>query len=174
MIKSIIGDVSMDFYLLDHEATFKELEKFNYPNQRVGVIAHIVNEKGEVLLQQRGIKARDENGLYEDIGGGFEPDLDINFKAAVIREIKEEAGTNLTLEIGDSIGICHFYKHSINWIFIIYFVRYLSGDFQIMETEKCNGYRFFSYDEALKSDLVTESCKFLIESIKENYLHDRS
>ena len=68
----------MQFYSLNHEASFEDLKKFNYPNQKIGVIAHIENENGEILLQQRGVKSRDENGLYEDIGGKVEPE-DINF-----------------------------------------------------------------------------------------------
>ena len=59
----------MNFYLLNHEAAYEDIRKFNLPNQKVGVIAHIENSKGEILLQQRGEKSRDENGLYEDIGG---------------------------------------------------------------------------------------------------------
>jgi len=78
----------MEFYELYHEANIEEIESFNYQNQRIGVIAHIENELGNILLQQRGIKSRDENGLYEDVGGGFDKG-DKNFKSAIIREIKE-------------------------------------------------------------------------------------
>lgn len=157
----------MNLYLLDHEATFDDLEKFNYPNQKIGVIAHIENEDGEILLQQRGVKSRDENGLFEDIGGKVEPE-DIDFKSAIIREIKEEAGDNLDLAINDSIGIYHNYKNGINWIFVIYFIKHLGGDFQVMETDKCVGYKFFKYDDAINSNLVTESCKYLTKSIKDD------
>ena len=59
----------MDFYKLDHEATMEDINNFKYNNQKIGVIVHIENEKGEILLQQRGIKSRDENGLFEDVGG---------------------------------------------------------------------------------------------------------
>lgn len=88
----------MTFYPIDHEVIFADIKKFEYPNQKVGVIAHIENDKGEILLQQRGVKSRDENGLYEDIGGKVDPD-DITFKDAIIREIKEEAGDNINLII---------------------------------------------------------------------------
>ena len=155
----------MDFHLLDHEATFEDIEKFNYPNQKIGVIAHIENENGEILLQQRGIKSRDENGLYEDIGGKVEPE-DVDFKSAIIREIKEEAGDNLDLMFDNSCGIYHCHKKDIHWIFVVYFVKYLEGEFQVMEIDKCMEYRFFSYDDALDSELVTESCKYLIKSIQ--------
>ena len=155
----------MHFYSLDHEASFEDLRKFNYPNQKIGVIAHIENKDGEILLQQRGVKSRDENGLYEDIGGKVESG-DVNFLSAIKREIKEEAGVEINLVFSDSIGIYHCYKNDINWIFVIYFVKYIDGNFKIMEKDKCTDYHFFKYDEAINSELVTESCKYLIKSIK--------
>ncbi len=155
----------MQFYNLDHEATLEDLKKFNYPNQKIGVIAHIENQYGEILLQQRGMKSRDENGLYEDIGGKVERE-DVNFLSAIKREVEEEAGDEINLSFSDSIGIYHCYKNNINWIFVIYFVKYIDGNFKIMEPLKCTDYRFFEYDEAIKSELVTESCKYLIKSIK--------
>lgn len=155
----------MHFYSLDHEASFEDLKKFNYPNQKIGVIAHIENQYGEILLQQRGMKSRDENGLYEDIGGKVERE-DVNFLSAIKREVEEEAGDEINLSFSDSIGIYHCYKNNINWIFVIYFVKYIDGNFKIMEPLKCTDYRFFEYDEAIKSELVTESCKYLIKSIK--------
>ena len=155
----------MNFYLLDHEATFEDIKKFNYPNQKIGIIAHIENNNGEILLQQRGAKSRDENGLYEDIGGKFDSD-DISFKSAIIREVIEEAGDNIKLEYSDSIGIYHCYKNNINWIFIIYFVKYIDGDIKIMEPDKCIGYKFFEYDDLINSEFVTESCKYLTKNIK--------
>ena len=158
----------MHFYSLDHEASFEDLRKFNYPNQKIGVIAHIENKDGEILLQQRGVKSRDENGLYEDIGGKVESG-DVNFLSAIKREIKEEAGVEINLVFSDSIGIYHCYKNDINWIFVIYFVKYIDGNFKIMEKDKCTDYHFFKYDEAINSALVTECCKYLIKSIKCNY-----
>lgn len=36
----------MHFYKLDHEATWDDIKNFNYPNQKLGVIAHIQNKGG--------------------------------------------------------------------------------------------------------------------------------
>ena len=55
------------FYKFDREITFNDIKKFNYPNQRIGVIIHIENDEGKILLQQRGPKSSDEQGLYEDV-----------------------------------------------------------------------------------------------------------
>ena len=34
-----------------------------------------------------------------------------------------------------------------------------------MEPEKCMGYKFFTYEEAVNSNLVSKSCRFLINAI---------
>lgn len=158
----------MKFYLVDYELSFEDIEKFEYPNQKIGVIVHIENNKGEILLQQRGVKSSDENGLYEAIGGKVDSD-DATFKDAIIREIKEEAGEEINLKFSNSIGIYHCKKNNINWIFIIYFAKYINGKIKIMEPDKCIEYKFFSYNEALTSSKVAESCKYLIKSVKENF-----
>ena len=154
----------MEYYVLDHEATMDDIKRFNFPNQKLGVIVHIEDKNKKILLQQRGAKSRDENGLYEDVGGKVDS-TDTSFKAAIIRELEEEIGTDAIIEIGDSVGIFHCYKNDINWIFIIYFGVYINGKIKVMEPEKCEGYHFFDYEEAMKSELVTESCKYLIKSI---------
>lgn len=116
----------MHYYKLDHEATWDDIKHFNYPNQKLGVIAHIQN-KGGLLLQQRGPKSRDDNGLYEDIGGGIEEN-DPDFKSAIAREIREEAGNDMIITIDDSIGIYHLYKNNINWIFICCYLPFVIFD----------------------------------------------
>ncbi len=155
----------MNFDKIDHEITWNDIEKYNFPNQRIGVIIHIENDNKEILLQQRGSKSQDENGLFEDIGGKVENN-DESFKSAILREIEEEAGNDINLTISNSIGVYHCFKNNINWIFIIYFGKYISGNFKIMEPDKCLRYKFFNYEEALSSNLVTESCKFLMKELK--------
>ena len=155
----------MEFYKLDHKANINDIETFNYPNQKIGVIVHIEDELGNILLQQRGIKSRDENGLYEDVGGSLD-NTDKDFKSAIIREMKEEMGEEANVEISDSIGLYHVQKNDTNWLFIIFYGKYIDGEIKIMEPDKCLGYKFFTYKEAQDSDIVTESCKYLIKSIK--------
>ena len=156
----------MRLYKMDHEVSNLDLQKFNFENQRLGVIVHIEDEKGKILLQQRGVKSRDENGLYEDVGGSIESS-DINFKSAIIREMKEEMGNEVKIELSDSTDIYHLCKNNTNWVFVIFKGKYMGGNINIMEPEKCMGYKFFSYDEAINSDLVSEGCKFLIKAINE-------
>lgn len=156
----------MNFYKMDHEVTNVDLQKFNFENQRIGVIVHIENKEGKILLQQRGVKSRDENGLYEDVGGSLENN-DINFKSAIIREMKEEMGTEVNIKLLDETDIYHVCKNNINWIFVIFKGMYIDGNIKIMEPEKCKGYNFFTYEEAINSNLVSESCKYLIKCMQE-------
>lgn len=154
----------MKFYKIDHSINSEDIQKFNFENQRVGVIAHIEDENGRILLQQRGLKSRDENGLYEDVGGSVE-NSDVDFKSAIIREMKEEMGNDANVKLLNSAGIYHCCKNNTNWIFVIFKGKYIDGDINIMEPEKCMGYKFFTYEEAINSNLVSESCRFLIKAI---------
>ena len=155
---------SYKFYKIEHEISSDDINKFNFENQRIGVIAHIQNADGKILLQQRGAKSRDENGLFEDVGGAVE-NSDVDFKSAIIREIEEEMGNEANLEFQDCLGIWHAYKNNINWIFVVYDIKYIDGNIKIMEPEKCMGYKFFSQEELMSSDLVSESSRCLCKEI---------
>lgn len=155
----------MEFYKIDHDVSSQDIKKFDFENKRVGVIVHIEDEKGKILLQQRGPKSRDENGLYECVGGSIESN-DVNFKNAIIREMKEEMGNDANIELSDSIGIYHCKKKTNNWVFVIFKGKYIDGNINIMEPEKCMGYKFFDYGEAINSELVSEHCRYLIKSVK--------
>lgn len=154
----------MRFYKLDHEITMDDIKKYNFPNQKLGVIVQIENSNGEILLQKRGIKSRDENGLYEHIGGSVDKE-DVSFKAAIKREILEETGDNIKFDISDSVGIVHCYKNEINWLFVIYLAKYIEGEFKIMEPEKCLGYKFWKYNDTINSPELSESCKYIINTL---------
>lgn len=86
------------FYpITDHPIGKEDIEKFHFENQRIGVIVNIENESGKILLQQRGVKSRDENGLYENVGGSVEK-TDCNFETAILREMQEEMGKKANIE----------------------------------------------------------------------------
>lgn len=158
----------MKFYKMNHEVNNEDIQKFNFTNQRLGVIVEIKDDNGKILLQQRGAKSRDENGLYEHVGGSIEKS-DIDFKSAMLREMQEEMGNNANIKLEDTTDLYHICKNDTNWLFIIFRGKYINGDINIMEPEKCMGYKFFTYDEAVNSNMVSEGCRFLMESMKENY-----
>ena len=157
----------MKLIKLEHEITIEDINKrYNLPNQKIGIIIHIKDENKKILFQQRGPKSRGDKFLYEDIGGRVES-TDKSFKETAIRELKEEIGEAANIEISNQIGIYTVYKNDINWIFIIYLGKYIDGEIKIMEPEKCLGYKFFTKEEALNSDQVTDSCKYLIRELKD-------
>ena len=44
----------MEYYRINHQIEKSDLNQFQYPNRKIGVIVHIVDESGRILLQQRG------------------------------------------------------------------------------------------------------------------------
>ena len=139
-----------------------DLEKYNYSNYKIGVIAHIIDKDGNILLQQRGVKSRDENGLFEDVGGKVDKD-DTDYKSAIEREIKEEMGDDVNIKLTNPVGVWYVPKKDTNWLFIVFKGTYLDGNIKIMEPDKCMGYKFFTYDEAVESNMLSESCNFLVK-----------
>ncbi len=121
----------MKFYKMEHSVNSEDIKKFNFENQRIGVIAHIEDENERILLQQRGLKSRDENGLYEEVGGSVENN-DVDFKSAIIHEMQEEMGNDVNIELFDSTGIYHCCKNNANWIFVIFKGKYIDGNINIM------------------------------------------
>ena len=158
----------MDYYKIEKNLEKEIQEKFNYPNRKIGVIVHIEDKDGKTLLQQRGKKSRDENGLYEDVGGKVEEE-DFNYKKAMIREMREEMGEEARIQLSDAIGVYHCNKNDVNWVFVIFFGLYIEGKIKIMEPDKCIVYHFFEYEELMNSKLVTESCKHLTKSLKNHH-----
>ena len=142
----------------------EEIKNYNYENQDYAVLLHITDQNKQILLQKRGNNARDEKGLYEDIGGKVEKNE--SYKDAIIRELKEEAGENINIKISKPVGIYHCKKEEINWIFIVFIGEYISGEFTICEKDKCDGYKFFEYYEAINSDELSKSCKFITKELK--------
>lgn len=155
----------MEYFKLKEENEV-DLTNFQYPNQKIGVIIEIQDKSGKILLQQRGPKARDEQGLFEDVGGQIE-ESDKDFYAAIKREMTEEMGTDVMIENLKIEGLAHFKKREINWLFVIFTGIYKSGKIKVMEQDKCLGYRFFTTEEALNSDIVTKECQFLIKKLQE-------
>lgn len=81
--------------------------------------------------------------------------------------MKEEMGDKVNIILTEPKGIYHICKKDINWVFIIFLGRYNGGEIKVMELDKCLRYKFFEFSEAQNSELVTESCKYLINALKE-------
>lgn len=51
--------------------------------------------------------------------------------------MKEEMGDEANVEISNSIGLYHVQRNNINWLFIIFYGKYINGEIKIMEPDKC-------------------------------------
>ncbi len=116
--------------------------------EAVGVI--IKNDKNEILLFQRGPKARSEQGKWESAGGAMEQGE--TPEEAAIREVKEETGLNTVglkqlFEIENPDGEWKVYMFTCQVI----------GEPQILEPEICSDYQWVSKDELSEMELTTYS-----------------
>jgi 8-oxo-dGTP diphosphatase len=127
-------------------------------NKAVGVI--IVNEKGEALLTQRGEKARNQVGYWENIGG--EQESGETPEAAALREAMEELGVEI--EITERLpGVEHNIPETgEQWQTIPFVATIRAGQTpRIIEEGKMSAFGWFPLDnlpeplsEASRADFV--------------------
>lgn len=146
----------------DKERDLREYIDKNFkdiPEYRCAVIGMLFDKKGNIILQRRGPKSRDGNGMLADIGGAVE-DNDNNFREALLRELKEEVGDSATIMIDDFVGGVLQNKYDsrtgkdVNWLFLLYKCTYVSGEIRCNEEGKSLGYEYYGknempYDEML-------------------------
>jgi 8-oxo-dGTP diphosphatase len=115
--------------------------------EAVGVI--ITNDKNEVLLLQRGPKARSQQGKWESAGGAIEPGE--TPEEAAKREVKEELGVEI-------VGLKSIFtaEDSEGWK-VYMFTCQIMGEPQILEPEMCLDKQWISKDELGEMELTTYS-----------------
>ena len=111
----------------------------------VGVGAMVFNDKGEVLLSQRGSKAKNERGTWEFPGGSV--DYGETLKQAVKREFVEEYG--IVIEIVSLLAVDDHIlpDEGQHWISPTYVARLVDGEPAILEPEKCSAIGWFALDD---------------------------
>ena len=154
----------MEFFKIDHEVREIDIETFDYPNKKVGVVIHIENEAGELLLVQQNMKTPEEKRLFDCIGTEVQR-ADINYRYAISRIIKETFGKHSNIQVKDTVGIAHFINNNEDWVYVVYSGKFSGTDLEIQDRKKCLGYRFMKYDEIIKSDIVGGNSKFIIKKI---------
>lgn len=110
----------------------------------VGCGALIVNDKNETLLIKRTSKSQNEAGFWSKPGGTVE--FNEKVEDAIIREIKEELGIDIKL-----IRPLGFTNHILNsdnqhWVAIHYLAKIINGELEIMEPDKIEEIKWFSFD----------------------------
>jgi mutator protein MutT len=114
----------------------------------VGVGAIIVDNRGRLFLARRGIKAKNERGLWEFPGGSVE--FGETVAAALRREMREEFGIEIT--VGELLDVVdHILKEEgQHWVSPTYLCTITAGEPHIMEPEKCAEIGWFRPDEVPK------------------------
>lgn len=117
----------------------------------VGCGAFILNEKNELLLQQR--KKSPEAGYWSIPGGRLE--MFETFEEAVKREIKEEVGVDI--QVIDELGICdHIIKsEQKHWVSPSFLCKIIKGKPTIMEPDKHADLKWFSLEELPENITIT-------------------
>ena len=93
----------------DEVNTIEELvEKLSDFDQDFGkiktcVICFVFDKDNNLILNRRGPGARDEVGMLQAIGGSVN-NSDVDFRSAMVRELKEEAGDKADIELGNFLG----------------------------------------------------------------------
>jgi mutator protein MutT len=107
--------------------------------------AMIINDRGEIFLAQRGPKAKNERGCWENPGGSVE--FGEKLVDAVKREIMEEYGAEIEV-IEQFPAEDHLIpaEHQ-HWIATTFLAKFVDGSVpKIMEPDKCTSIGFFSLD----------------------------
>ena len=97
-----------------------------------------MNENGELLLLHRNTSIRKQ---WETPGGKIENDEDA--QKAAEREIEEELGVEI--EIVKKLGKRDFIEDKYVMTYTWYQAKVLSGELKIMETEKFDDLKYFSW-----------------------------
>lgn len=129
----------------------------------VGCGAFIVNEKKELLLQQR--NKSPEKGYWSIPGGKVE--FFETIEQAIKREVKEEIGVEI--KIISLLGICNhiIVDEQKHWVSPSYLCEIISGEPKIMEPTKHLAMKWFSLNDLPKNLTITTK-----DAIK-NYLEIR-
>lgn len=113
------------------------MEEKSRPKVGLGIV--VVNNEGKILVGKRkGAHAQ----KYSIPGGHL--DLGETFEAGAIREIKEETNLNITNPkvIAVSNNLETFRTEGKHYISVILLAEKFSGELQIMEPDKCEGWEW--------------------------------
>lgn len=158
--------------VMNMDELVSELEKFNLNGKiKVAVVCFIFDKAGRLILNRRGPGARDEIGKLQALGGGVNSS-DENFRASLVRELKEEGGEEAVITIDSFIGAQEdgkVDKHTgeyINWIILGYKGILESGELINAEPERSIGFEKDEPQNFKKEDLSITAYNFINELTK--------
>ena len=139
---------------------------------KIAVVCFIFDKDGNLILQRRGPGARDEVGKLQAIGGSINK-VDSDFRASMLREIREEGGPYAEVRIDGFIGAQSDIKYdknaaeTVNWIVLGYKGTLISGNLVNGEPDRCIGFEKNKLDGFKREDLSDTAYNFIQELIKE-------
>jgi ADP-ribose pyrophosphatase YjhB (NUDIX family) len=111
------------------------------------VASVIQNEKGRILLIQRGLSCRNEIGKWENLGGYL--NAGENPCDGMLREAEEEIGVDLGIEK------TLFITKDDDWITTVFLAHIISGIPRIREPNKIIAMKWYNLKEALLINLAS-------------------
>lgn len=133
---------------------------------KVAVVCFLFDHNNELILQRRGPGARDDIGKLSAIGGSVNGS-DANFREALQRELREEAGKNANVELGEFIGAqidSKTDRHTgelINWVILAYKGKLISGELFNAEPDRCISFEKSKMNKFSKNELSATCSKFI-------------
>lgn len=113
----------------------------------IGVSAGVmlVNDKGQIFLAQRGPKAKNERGCWENPGGGVE--FGEKLEDTAKREVLEEYGAEIEILKQFPAEDHLIPAEKQHWVATTFLARFKTGSVpKIMESEKCSNIGWFDLD----------------------------
>lgn len=154
------------------ELVEKLSEVDNLGKVKVAVVCFIFDKQDNLILHRRGAGARDEVGKLQAIGGSVNG-RDANFRDALERELREEAGTNCSIRIDEFIGAqldSKFDKQVgsfVDWVILAYKGKVTSGELENMEPDRCVGFEKDDMSNFSKDDLSITAYNFIQKMLSE-------
>lgn len=139
---------------------------------KVCVISFIFDKNGDLILNRRGPGARDEIGKLQAIGGSVNNN-DLNFREAMLREIREEAGSHAVVEVREFLGavlnsaVDNQTKEVIDWIILGYKSILVDGDVENTEPDRCAGLERAKMSDFNPEEISTTTYKFMEKMLSE-------
>ncbi len=137
-------------------------ERFTAP-----VTIHLFFIKNEEILLLRRYNTGYEDGNYSIVAGHLDGGETVT--EAAIREVKEEAGVDVTADNIEIVSVMHR-KAGDERVDFFAVVKDWSGEIQNLEPHKCDDLRFFPLNN-LPSNVIPYISK-AIENYKENQWYD--
>ena len=159
-------------YTMNELKQYVEAHDIRFEPQFVAVEGLVFDAQQNWILMRRGPGCRDEQLKLEGIGGRVDNETDL--KAALFRELHEEAGMDAVISVVEPFEIRtdtvfdSRLNRTITWIIVSFICVYKSGEMQICEPTKNLGYELFSID-GIPFDELSSSAKSAFIELQKNW-----